>query len=386
MRVLLNGLIASHVLPALPLAWALRAAGHEVLVAGGADVAEAGRSAGLNSVVITEATRTAAAAPPPSGKPAGPPAGRPSWDDLLRRKEPRLRAGIGGFTDVVDAWRPDLVVADPLGFGAFVAAAAAGVPAVVHRWGIQESTTEMDAAARRVFGDLCRELGSADGLPEPALVLDPCPPSLRPSGAAGTRPVRFLPHSGAADLPTWALAPARAGRVCVLLGIWGTEVLARSGRLGEVVDAIAPAADGVPGRDVVVLLPEEHHAAVGALPAGVRLHRPLPLGLLLPGAAAVVHHGGSGTALTALTHGVPQVVLAPEQPHLAAVADTIQASGTGRALTDTDGDLGKAVAAALAEVTGDPAYRTAAGAVAAELAAMPAPAELVGLLEGAASR
>lgn len=47
----------------------------------------------------------------------------------------------------------------------------------------------------------------------------------------------------------------------------------------------------------------------GALPPGWRVVRDAPHALLFPRAAAVVHHGGSGTTAQALRAGVPQVLL-----------------------------------------------------------------------------
>lgn len=47
----------------------------------------------------------------------------------------------------------------------------------------------------------------------------------------------------------------------------------------------------------------------GALPPGWRAVRDAPHALLFPRAAAVVHHGGSGTTAQALRAGVPQVLL-----------------------------------------------------------------------------
>lgn len=381
MRVLLNGLIASHLSPMLPLAWALRAAGCDLLVVGGTDVATAAGAAGLNAVALAGATRSPERVAKPTGPrkpaaraPGAVPSGRPPWDAILRDKEPALRANLDRFTDVLTAWGADLVLTDPFGYGAQVAAAVAGVPAVVHELGAWASNVAMDEAARRVFGPLCRDRGAEAGLPAPALVIDPTPGLLRDPDAGAALGVRHVPFSGSDRIPDWALRPADGERICVVLGVWGTELLAGSGRLGKVVGDIAGSAGG---REVLVLLDEQHHRAVGAMPQTVRLHAPLPLDLVLPGCAAVVHHGGSGSTLTSAAHGIPQVVLPPQQPQLAAAGRRVQASGVGRTLAETDGRLDKAVAAALDEVIHQPSYRTAARTAADQIAGMPAPAALV---------
>jgi MGT family glycosyltransferase len=72
-------------------------------------------------------------------------------------------------------------------------------------------------------------------------------------------------------------------------------------------------------------------------------------------ASLIVTHGGHGTAMRALRHGIPMVIipgLAGDQPFVAAAVDEW---GTGRALP---GDAGvDAIRAAAREVLGDPSFR-----------------------------
>ncbi|HEX5502282.1 MAG TPA: nucleotide disphospho-sugar-binding domain-containing protein, partial [Thermomicrobiales bacterium] len=86
------------------------------------------------------------------------------------------------------------------------------------------------------------------------------------------------------------------------------------------------------------------------LPAGV-VHRDyLPLGALLPGAAALVHHGGIGTTAQGLAAGVPHLVMpmSHDQPDNAARLRRLGVGAalaprrfTGRAVADAlDGLLG----------------------------------------------
>ena len=83
-------------------------------------------------------------------------------------------------------------------------------------------------------------------------------------------------------------------------------------------------------------------------------------------AALIVTHGGHGTAMRSLRHGVPMVVipgLAGDQPFVAA---TIQEWVAGRALP---GDAGAgAMADAAREVLSTPSYRNNARARAERLA------------------
>jgi MGT family glycosyltransferase len=96
---------------------------------------------------------------------------------------------------------------------------------------------------------------------------------------------------------------------------------------------------------------------------------------LLPACSLVVCHGGSGTVLGALAHGVPVVVL----PHMADQyrnADAIRRVGCGLALEDhahTPAGVRAAVSRALAE----PSLGAAAAALRTEIASMPSPAAAV---------
>jgi UDP:flavonoid glycosyltransferase YjiC (YdhE family) len=105
---------------------------------------------------------------------------------------------------------------------------------------------------------------------------------------------------------------------------------------------------------------------------------------VLPGCDLLVHHGGSGSAMTALATGTPQVVM----PH---AADQFSNSAHVHALRAgiglTRGHTGPdEVREACASVLGDPAYAARAGEVAAELAARPGPVALVAEVERLAAR
>jgi glycosyltransferase len=97
-------------------------------------------------------------------------------------------------------------------------------------------------------------------------------------------------------------------------------------------------------------------------------------------ASAVVGHGGFGTTMTALTGGVPQVVLPlfafDQTVHARKVVDVnagIQLPGGVPAVADLPDALHRLLA--------DPAYAHGARAIAAEIAALPDVAEAVPVLE-----
>ena len=71
------------------------------------------------------------------------------------------------------------------------------------------------------------------------------------------------------------------------------------------IEALAP----LPARFLLTVGEERDHAELGALPPNVTVERWVPQDEVLPRAAAVVTHGGLGSTLGALAHGVPLVVL-----------------------------------------------------------------------------
>ncbi len=103
----------------------------------------------------------------------------------------------------------------------------------------------------------------------------PLPPEARDFLAAGDPPVVITPGTG-----------VRNGRRFIEEGV------AACGRLGRRVLLLARFKDQVPDQ----------------LPAAVRHFDYLPLGSVLPHAAALVHFGGIGSAARALAAGVPQIV------------------------------------------------------------------------------
>ncbi|MDQ2790466.1 MAG: hypothetical protein M3Y73_12420 [Actinomycetota bacterium] len=88
----------------------------------------------------------------------------------------------------------------------------------------------------------------------------------------------------------------------------------------------------------------------------------------------MVDHGGSGTVLGALAHGLPQGVL-PQSADNFINAEMIEQSGLGQRLLP-DEVTPDAIARAVADVLADPAPARRA---AAQIATMPAPGEVAQL-------
>jgi UDP:flavonoid glycosyltransferase YjiC (YdhE family) len=119
-------------------------------------------------------------------------------------------------------------------------------------------------------------------------------------------------------------------------------------------------------------------AALGPVPPSVRALSGFPLRLLLPGCAAVVHHGGAGSTMTALWAGVPQlaVTFASEQ---VVNATRLAAAGAGIHLSGQHASVDR-LRSAVSSLVQEEGYRVRAASLRTEALSRPSPAALVGTL------
>lgn len=295
---------------------------------------------------------------------------------------PLVRAATAMADDLVGlarAWRPDLVVADPLVLAAPLAAGACGATLVHHLWGpaMTRRMSLLGSGSGMTWPVELRELYDRyDVAPraEPAVAsVDGCPASLQYRDIPQRVPMRYVPYNGSGRLPGWLVEPVGRPRICVT---WGTLSYDTLGSEGFAVPRVLEALAGIDA-EVVVTVGETERAMLGDPPPGMRFVSNMPLSDLLPGCAAVVHQGGAGTMLTAAAAGVPQVAVTVLPGHVLngrRLADT----GAGVVLDMTQADRARltgAVATALSDRT-----RTAAERLRAENLAQPTPAEVVGTL------
>ncbi|WP_241832353.1 nucleotide disphospho-sugar-binding domain-containing protein [Pseudofrankia sp. EUN1h] len=413
----------SHALPTVPLCWALRAAGADVLVASGGDVVkvtEAGlpmadllpgrgiadflRAFDLSALAApdggpdadppaqqgqaaqprpaeTPSARTGPAAPSPAPTPTPTPdplAEAPSYAGFLPRVSELLpEADIAElfemmhrFVALAEQWRPDVIVYGPMTVGALAAAAKLDVPAVEHGFGFLR-TAGIDPLLRTLGSEVFDRHGV--DLPASRYAIDVAPPSMLLEEPQGW-PMRYIPYNGGARVPDWLSEPPSRPRVAVTLGNLIPE-LVRSGEHG-VVGRIIDRADSVDA-EFVLALGALDPGVLGKLPDNVRVIGYTPLTQLLPTCAAVVHHGGAGTCMGALDAGIPQLVI----PHLfdhQHTADLVVKRGVGMALDlAVDPDLPASVLDAL---VGDEQLRGRAQEVRAEMRAMPTPVDVAARL------
>lgn len=356
-----------HFFPLVPLAWALRAAGHDIRVATPPGFAATAAAGGLPVVPVGRDL--------PAADPA---AALRSWQDGGAPRAMHSADWFAGLADrVLDdlvlvgrSWRPHLVLHDPLSFAAPVAAAALDVPAVRHLWGVDVTWRLVAEAADRTAAAALRV--GAGPPAAPALILDPCPPSLQRADVPAGLRVRYVPYNGAAPAPASLLRRGPRRRVCLTFGTVVGDVT-RLTLLHRVVGALS----GL-DLDLIVAVDRGQRHLLASLPGAPLVIESVPLNVVLPSCDLVVHHGGAGTSMTAAAHGLPQLVL----PHFAdnfAHADQLAAYGAARRV-DTDA-AGRTIRAAAGVLLGDDRYRRRARSLQREMSAQPPPSAVVHSLE-----
>jgi UDP:flavonoid glycosyltransferase YjiC (YdhE family) len=181
-------------------------------------------------------------------------------------------------------------------------------------------------------------------------------------------PLRPVPYASPADRSTPAARAGGTPLVYLTFGTaFGTPELIRTALSGlSNIDA-----------DVVVATGRVRPDEVGDRPASVTVLDWVAQAELLPHVDLVVHHGGSGTTLGALSVGAPQLFL-PQGADQFANAAAVTATGAGLSLRpdEVSPDAVADRARALLAGPGRTGHRDAARALAAEIASLPSPAEV----------
>ena len=367
-----------HFEPLVPIARAAQEAGHTVAFAGQAAMLPAIEAAGFTAFTTGGTTLMST----------------PERLPLLKldsdREDRDLREGFAGrfareraaaILTLGAVWQPDLLVCDEIDFGAMVAAESLGIP---------HATVLVIAAGsfvrKEVVGEALNELRAEHGLPPDPnltmlsryLVLSPFPPSYRdpafplPATAHAIRPLTL----GAAPeiaVPSWRVPLKDAPTVYFTLGtIFNLES-------GDLLERVLAGLRELPLNVIATVGRELDPAEFGPQPENIQIERYISQSLLLPHCAAVISHGGSGSVIGALAHGLPMVLLpmGADQPHNAA---RCAALGVARRLDAVEA-APETIRMAVTTVLAEPGYRQAAERLQAEIAALPEPPYAVKLLE-----
>jgi UDP:flavonoid glycosyltransferase YjiC (YdhE family) len=352
-----------HVEPLLPLAEAARAAGHAVAFGGRASILPVVERLGF-AAFATEPGMTAQRRPLQPLDPER--EARDFRDGFVGRAHER---GEGVHALCLE-WRPDVVVGEEAHYGALVAAERLGLPfasLVVLAAGTLGTRELVAEPLNRVRADYGLPPDPEASMLSRQLVLAPLPPGFRD-------PAFPLPPATAYFRPFEA-APGRHDGSPAVYFTLGTVFNLES---GDLFARVLAGLGGLP-LDVVATVGDElDPAELGPLPAHVRVERFVAQAEVLPRSSAVVSHGGSGSVLGALAHGLPQVLIpmGADQPLNAARCEALGVARVLDPVAATPAD----VRDALAEVLEEPRYREAAERLRREFAALPGPAHAIELL------
>ncbi|WP_150251041.1 nucleotide disphospho-sugar-binding domain-containing protein [Nocardiopsis deserti] len=414
MRVVLVSLAErTNFLNLVPLGWALRAAGHDVLVASQPALGPLARASGLpyasvgrdhafwrhlKAVSSFDAVRGGVPLFADFEEGFG---GRP-WDEVRDSYRQVVtwwwRMVNDPMTDdLVDlclAWRPDLVVWEAVTHSGAVAAEACGARHIrypwgsdlfgvvretfLSRWAEQPEDEREDPLAAWLSRTAARHgVEFSEALVTGHATVEQIPSDLRLPTPEHIHylPVRYVPYNGRAVVPDWLRTPPDRPRIGLCLGSSTAEWL---GRFGMDTRAVL---EGLADLDaeVVATLPDAERERLGTVPPNTRLVDYVPLHALAPTCAAMITHGGTGTVLSGLAHGVPQVISPRPTYDEALVARTVAQRGAAIAL-DPETVTSGVMARTMRTLLGDARFTYAARALGQQVADMPSPAELAGRL------
>lgn len=361
---------AGHINPLCPLTRALLDQGDEVFWAAGED------PGGVITSIGAEVCRVGRTVPEWMDELARRVRGRPgdgvARGRLMHYMVPRLFGEIGA-TDMIDGLielgqriAPDVVIFDTAAYAAPLAAHLLGVPSVHHLKGpvppadVVELVNDAVASLWLSFGaDPPQFAGLYRGTTIKVL-----PPALD----ARKVPAGKVLAMRSVDLP--ARKGSRSSERPLVYFTLGTVFSARGLEMFRaVIDALTPE----PVELVVTVGDAVDPTSLGPTASNVRIERFVPQADLLPDCTVVIHHGGAGTMMGALVHGVPQLVL-PQGADNLVNARLVEGAGAG-AIIDADSLTAETVLQGFHGVLGGE-VRAAAEQAAAQLVAMPGPTQV----------
>ncbi|MFD8546323.1 nucleotide disphospho-sugar-binding domain-containing protein [Streptomyces sp. NPDC059649] len=414
----------THFQPLVPLAWALQAAGHEVQVASGPELADVMTSSGLTSVVVGTEERVLEGlaerfteeqvAMVRTLEELGP------RDDLLfdfaetREEEltwDRLRlltrylteihkgmneALVEELVEYCQWWKPDLVVWDWLSQAGSIAAAAVGAASARVR-----SEIDWDARFRRNFvrvraqqppegredaladwlggwaqkygGSFSEEMVTGD------FTIDHMLDSMRLETQVPHVPVRYVSYHGPSVVSHWTRRDPAKRRVLATFGVSqnrGREYQAATvQQLQDMLDSLADL-----DIELIVTLPRSIQADLKRIPGNTTLVEFVPLHVIIPSCSAVIHHGGIPGFMEAIEHHVPQLLVGRIPGDIEERAPLLEEARAGLHLPPRQ-LRGERVRECLVRLLEDPEFKEGTGRLRKELAGRPTPSEVIRDLE-----
>ncbi|MEC3976898.1 nucleotide disphospho-sugar-binding domain-containing protein [Amycolatopsis sp. H20-H5] len=338
----------AHLHPMVSLAYALRGAGHEVVVATHPFYVDAIAAVGLTAVALGNPGNM----PIPKGPGRPHRAGREHlqslnesldldvtdtyrWHVFSQFLMPAVwdfhptgataadaRPGVDDLVEFAKFWEPDLVVWDACWPSGAIAAKACGAAHARLNLGpdLFGWSTELFAGRNSRPGvelgadpltDALTPLAERHGVEvDKELLLgqwtiDVSPKQMQIPVDTRTLFVRWVPFNGAAVLPDWLRARPERPRVALSLGMsnrafFSPEAERQTKDLLEMVSELDV--------ELVATLNDAQLSRLPEIPANVRTIDYVPLTDLLPSTSAIIHHGGIGSFSAAAAARVPQLI------------------------------------------------------------------------------
>ncbi|HEX3780355.1 MAG TPA: glycosyltransferase [Pseudonocardiaceae bacterium] len=366
MRILLATTSGSgHFGPLLPFAAAFRRAGHEIQVAAprsfGAAVARAGYDYWpCDDIADADyaAVRAEILRAPPE-----------QMNALTAKIGADLapRAILPGMLAAIDSWRPDAILREVGESGSLIAAELRSIPQVQVLIGLTRFTVELNPVVAPMLSAIRTDFGLSPDESGERLLAVPTASLLPPSfedADQGMAVHRYRPA-----IPGPAKPAAGDPLLYVTFGTVSGGIPFAAEAFRRVVEVLAK----LPVRLLVAIGTDADPAEWTSLPDNVRVEQWVSQDEVLSSVAAIVCHGGMGTVLSALTAGVPLVVVPQfaDQPDNAARIEALGAGlrvGIDGQTTPLEPD---ALIGAVQRVLDDDGYRAGAARVAKEIAALP---------------
>ncbi len=278
-----------------------------------------------------------------------------------------VRATLAAMLALVRELRPRLVLREPTEVSGLLAAERHGVPhgrvaimaGATETWGVPVVAPVLDRH-RRALG-LRPDPAARAVADSPYLTI--LPEAMEdPDDRGPAHALRFRePTPATAAPPDWW---GGDGRPLVYV-TFGT-VTPRLPSFGELFRAVVDELADVPARVLFTIGQEVDRAALGPVPAHVRVEPWVRQAAIMPSVAVIASHGGAGSTRLALAAGVPSVIVPAfaDQPRN---AERLAALGAGIALPAGPTGLGPAIRRLL----DDPGPRAVARRVQAQIAALP---------------
>ncbi len=396
----------------VPMAWALRTAGHEVRVASQPAFTGVINQAGLTAVPlgsdrnpwrvtahkpdVRESMRVGFLTPYDAfDHPA-----KATWEYLSRGyaealhtwHKPQNFPMIDELVQFARQWKPDLVIWEPMTFAGSIAAKACGAAHARLLFGIdvfggvrdtylrlrgEQPVSERADPLADWFAGYGRRYGFdfSEDMVTGQFTIDQFPASLQVQADLDYLRMQYIAYGGAAVVPEWVRQPPRRPRVALTMGLSATEMY--SGytiSMAEVLEALADL-----DIEVVATVAEAAQHDLPRVPDNTRVVSYVPWHALAPTCSAVIHHAGAATLATTSRHPVPQLALHYhfDQPVL---ARKLAEHGAGLEI-HTSRATGDSVRQSVVRLLTEPRFARRAADLCDEIRSLPSPNQVVPRLE-----